>query len=177
MHTNLHLHNHLKDCVLDYGPSHTFWCFSFERLNGILGSFHTNKKAVEPQIMRKFINTQNLQGVQHKANPEVLSLLLKEPKCTSSLSDEDMLNTYCNVFSSSLMPLNSSGIPLLLKLNTNIIMLPPLHEDIFSVDLLKDLNIFYRMIYSDNYEEITPFFVRCGRVTLCKQLIGSTMNS
>lgn len=175
---NLHMHNHLKDCLLDYGPPHTFWCFSFEHLNGMLGSFHTNIKAVEPQNNEKFINAQNLQGVQYNANPQVLSLFLKEP--ASNLIDEDTHSTYCNVFNSSLMPLNSSAIPLLLKFNTDIVMLPPLYEDIFSADLLNDLNLFYRMIYPDiNENDIasTPFFVRCSRVTLCKQLIGSTMNS
>lgn len=43
---NLHLHLHIKECLLDFGPSHSFWCFSFERYNGILGSFHTNMKRI-----------------------------------------------------------------------------------------------------------------------------------
>ena len=38
---NMHLHGHLVDCLLDYGPVYSFWCFSFERYNGILGD-HTN---------------------------------------------------------------------------------------------------------------------------------------
>ena len=28
---------HLKDCLLDYSPVHAFWCFAFERCNGLLG--------------------------------------------------------------------------------------------------------------------------------------------
>lgn len=28
---NMHMHCHLKDCILDYGPLHGFWLFSFER--------------------------------------------------------------------------------------------------------------------------------------------------
>lgn len=28
---NIHLHGYLKECLLDYGPCHAFWCFSFER--------------------------------------------------------------------------------------------------------------------------------------------------
>ena len=28
---NMHLHGHLKKCVIDVGPVHSFWCFSFER--------------------------------------------------------------------------------------------------------------------------------------------------
>ena len=33
---NMHLHCHLKQCLLDYGPVHTFWLFAYERYNGIL---------------------------------------------------------------------------------------------------------------------------------------------
>ena len=34
---NMHLHSHLINCVVDYGPVHNFWLFSFERFNGVLG--------------------------------------------------------------------------------------------------------------------------------------------
>jgi hypothetical protein len=34
---NLHLSLHLAECSFDYGPLYTFWCFSFERMNGVLG--------------------------------------------------------------------------------------------------------------------------------------------
>ena len=43
---NMHLHLHLKDCFMNYGPPHAFWCFAFERFNGILGSYSTNKKSI-----------------------------------------------------------------------------------------------------------------------------------
>ena len=35
---NLHLHCHLKYCVIDYGPASAFWLFLCERLNGVLRS-------------------------------------------------------------------------------------------------------------------------------------------
>ena len=44
---NLHMHLHLRECLLDYGPVFSFWCFSFERYNGILGSFQTNNCTIE----------------------------------------------------------------------------------------------------------------------------------
>ena len=34
---NLHLSLHLNECSYDYGPLYSFWCFSFERMNGKLG--------------------------------------------------------------------------------------------------------------------------------------------
>ncbi len=36
---------------MDFGP-HALWCFAFERFSGILGSYHTNNKAIESQIMK-----------------------------------------------------------------------------------------------------------------------------
>jgi len=53
---NMHLHGHLKECVSDYGPIYNFWCFSFERFNGILSSFKTNNRCIEIQLMRKLLS-------------------------------------------------------------------------------------------------------------------------
>ena len=39
----------IKEVVLDYGPIHEYWCYSFERFNGILGKQPTNNRAIEPQ--------------------------------------------------------------------------------------------------------------------------------
>lgn len=52
---NMHLHCHLKECVIDCGPVHAFWCFSFERFNGILGAMQVNGRSVEVQLMRKLL--------------------------------------------------------------------------------------------------------------------------
>ena len=53
---NMHLHTHLRECVLDYGPVYSFWLFSFERYNGVLGEIGTNQRAVEIQIMQKTLS-------------------------------------------------------------------------------------------------------------------------
>jgi hypothetical protein len=37
---NLHLSLHLTECTHDYGPLYAFWCFSFERMNGVLGKLY-----------------------------------------------------------------------------------------------------------------------------------------
>ena len=54
---NLHLHGHLKECILDFGPVYSFWLFAFERLNGILGSYHTNCHDISLQLMRRFMSS------------------------------------------------------------------------------------------------------------------------
>lgn len=60
---NMHLHAHVKDCVLDFGPISAFWAFSFERFNGILESFSKNWVKPEDQIVRKFL------GLVHHGSP------------------------------------------------------------------------------------------------------------
>ena len=38
---NLHLCLHICECALDYGPLYSFWYFSYERMNSLLGNYHT----------------------------------------------------------------------------------------------------------------------------------------
>ena len=47
-----------KDSLLDYGPVYAFWCFPFERYNGIL-QFPENWISTGLQIMNKFVNYQH----------------------------------------------------------------------------------------------------------------------
>lgn len=56
---NIYLHGHLKDCILDFGPVFSFWLFAFERLNGVLGSYHTNGRDISLQLMRHFTSSAN----------------------------------------------------------------------------------------------------------------------
>ena len=86
---NMHLHGHLKDCILDFGPMDNFWCFSFERYNGILGSFSTNNRSIEVQMMRKLLSENVMTG---QALPEEFSEIFK-PFVTRG-RDEDNTTNY-----------------------------------------------------------------------------------
>jgi hypothetical protein len=58
---NMHLSCHLSDIVLDYGPIYAFWLYPFERYNGIMAATKTNKRNIEPQMLRKFLRDQSVQ--------------------------------------------------------------------------------------------------------------------
>ena len=62
---NMHLHLHIRECVENYGSVYGFWLFSFERYNGLLGSFHTNNREIEVQLMRRFLTMSALDDVQY----------------------------------------------------------------------------------------------------------------
>lgn len=48
---NVHLHMHIKDCILDYGPICSFLLFSFERYNGVLGRLPIYNRHIESLIL------------------------------------------------------------------------------------------------------------------------------
>ena len=100
----MHLHLHLKESFLHFGPPHAFWCFAFERFNGVLGSYYTNNRAIELQLMRRFCREQTVQNLE--IPPEILSILFK---CnTNTPSNEYISNpaTTFQMYSSSFIPPN-----------------------------------------------------------------------
>ena len=74
---NMNLHCHLRDCLASFGPLYTFWCFAFERYNGILGSVHINGKAIESQLMKKFCHEQEANSIHLPSNDQFCALLSK----------------------------------------------------------------------------------------------------
>ena len=60
---NIHLHCHLKNVLLDYGPVHEFWLFYFERYNGFLGNQSTNNREIEVQLMKQFMKNSFVQSI------------------------------------------------------------------------------------------------------------------
>ena len=74
---NMHMHAHLRDCCLDVGPVYSFWCFSFERYNGILEHLQKTWHAPEVQIMEKFtpMQTLNATNVSTLSPPELLTCM------------------------------------------------------------------------------------------------------
>ena len=69
---NMHMHAHLASCVRDYGPLHSFWLFSFERYNGLLGSQPNNNRSIEVQLMSRFLKDNMHLELLHKADTQSL---------------------------------------------------------------------------------------------------------
>ena len=52
---NMHMHAHLRSCIEDYGPIHSFWLYAFERYNGLFEKIPNNNRCIEPQLVQHFI--------------------------------------------------------------------------------------------------------------------------
>ena len=65
---NMHMSLHLKECMLDFGPFSAFWCFPFERYNGILEGFKKSWCGPEKQMFTKFLGMQKAHLWNHRVS-------------------------------------------------------------------------------------------------------------
>lgn len=154
---NLHLHGHLKECYLDYGPSSSFWLFAFERLNGILGSVCTNHRAIEIQLMRKFIsNQQVLEKLNFEGTDCTIKELLHSHQCLKgSLKHEVMAELPL------LLPLSASTCIEYGELNK---LLPTVKEGYLNSDEISSINSLMRSYFGESFIKTLMMYTHSRRL-------------
>ena len=55
MTVNYHMSIHITDSIYELGPPHSFWSYSYERLNGILAGTPNSNRCIEVEVMNRFI--------------------------------------------------------------------------------------------------------------------------
>ena len=60
---NYHMALQFPDIIKDFGPPHSFWCFSFERMNGVLSGLPTSNRYIELELFTKFLQDANIESV------------------------------------------------------------------------------------------------------------------
>ena len=139
---NMHLHMHLNKTLLDFGPAHASWCYAFQRYNDILGSYFSNNRSIEPQIMQRFS--------EHQAIYEDIAFEKFKSILPRNQQQEDRSRTISN----SLFLLHYSNDPLetietfaWTKDMNAILPLPPFFEEIFSTEEADQLSNLYHQLY------------------------------
>ena len=145
---NIHLYMHLRECFLDYSPPHAFWCFSFERYNGILGSYHTNKREIECQFMRNVITQQAVLSLPIAPDKPFHDLLITRYAVTQICSS---ILDFC---SSSEMTLEALLLlkkrletPTMFSNNGIAVLLPPIRMRVFDANDFEQVCMLYRQFY------------------------------
>ena len=77
---NYHMALHIPDMIKDFGPPHSFWCFSFERMNGVLSGLPNSYQHIELELFTKFLK-----------DVDIGSVLPPDPLVTSWPHLEDIL--------------------------------------------------------------------------------------
>ena len=174
---NQHLHMHLKDCFLDYGPSHGFWCFPFERYNGILGGYPTNNKNVEVQLLNKFIRHQSSKRMSMENEWFSHDLHLDSEKAKGSLQ-ETMQCEVINIM--KLAGIHQFDLTMF-ELSANeeyITFVPPKFEKVLSDEEVTQLRHFYQQLYPNTpVQTLSVFYTTSKKIALVNDLIkaGSTI--
>ena len=108
---NMHLHGHIASCIRDYGPVYAFWCFAFERMNGILGSYHTNNRNISIQLANRFLDSKAYAPSKWPAEfrGEYLPLLERFLYSKGSLMQRTVETEFSSGFVTALPPLKESS--------------------------------------------------------------------
>ena len=165
----MHLHLHLSECLLDYGPLYGFWCYSFERYNGTLGKYPTNQKQIEPQLMKKCILDQSLRSHNCLDESPFHNLLPKREQTGGCLlsASPDIVSSIAMLSS----PKISLGVPVTTGLEK---LIPPIKEKVLECHLSDQLKELYTMLYPHHTIEHFSQFYRCSnRASFCDQVLGS----
>jgi len=168
---NMHLHLHLKKTYLDFGPPHTSWCYAFERYNGILGSYITNNKSIEPQIMKKFCQNQTISHLHipfQDINFTFLGSNQPEQISNPTPSTIDLLN-----YASTRLDEISTFA---LTNNVTVLPIPPLCEEIMDAEAADDLKCIYKQLYPSRQVRIMPsVYTKFGQLRMGADVFGSEL--
>lgn len=177
---NMHMHIHLRDCCSDFGSIYGFWCFAFERCNGILGSFQTNNRCVESQIMKKFIFQQQVFKLKFPTEFQDISDLLNlSSQGKGSLKVEEVspaMTIKLNALSHfTLEELHSAySDSLFFSTESGINLLPKVHERVLSLEQVGHMKQLYSLLYPKHK---ISHFSHFYEYSTSANLLGETYNS
>ena len=169
---NMHLHLHLKESSLDYGPIYAFWLFSFERFNGILGAYSTNKRNIEVQLMRKFINQQKVKDLKFPEEyVELYEAVFGSHKQSGSLYHTSSPESMLQLKHMCTAPINQITS---FKITECVKPLHPISKKVLSMNEIKDLEVMYKQLYPTQViESVSHFTLKVNRVMLNNEILGS----
>ena len=179
---NMHLQTHILECIMDYGPVYSFWLFSFERYNGMIADVITNQKAVEIQLMRKFVSdlyvrdivlpqkfVSYFQPVLDKLTNQAVGTLgtsLDEYPCSKKIINTTLL---------SIGPFRESNNWKAIRSDNLYQCCPPQYNGCFTFHLLIHLQDAYKIIFPGvKCDSVSRFFERFASVTWAGEQFGSS---
>ena len=92
---NYHMILHLPDMISDLGPPHTFWCFGYERMNGILAGTPNSNRCIELEVMNRFVMDT---AFSNTCTPNVDISNVPHPLKEFILASDDSLPRYPQTF-------------------------------------------------------------------------------
>ena len=184
---------HIPDLIYDFEPSHGYWCFAYECLNGFLSDIPNNNQNIELQIINKFLQQFSLQVVDTDIDSVTkgeVSMITKCSESESYTSFSDSLLLISNLLkppagglSKFDIHLHEDGFQFQIKLdrgdvlNWSIELLHPSQLRVrVSDEFVVELQEHFRMLYSTDVS-VLPLIDKFGRCLVNGQKFSSEYNS
>ena len=179
---NMHLHLHLKECALDYGPLYSYWCFPFERYNGTLSGYSTNKKDIEKQIVKKFFRSQLIRSLPtppccNHLTPSIQDTHIGDNSIILSTSEFLWLETLQSISKCKCIDFAFPGD----KLHSKLANMKTTTTSLLRLDEQKGLSMMYHNLYGNSisiknvsaYVETATVIMYAGETIRKGQLISA----
>lgn len=173
---NMHLHCHLKDVIIDHGPITAFWCFSFERYNGIMGNVITNNRSLELQLMRRLTVSRFLDDFRTPEHYSELNNVIKQTKDEENVDRPvTTVKQLYNFFAIASIPLSMTSIDW--SGWEDAVTLPP-HYKLTHVndDDLEVLCEVYKVMFADSHispQNLSSTMQKYGSIKIGEDNYGS----
>ena len=169
---NMHLHGHLKECILDVGPLYSFWCFSFERYNGILEKMKKSWHAPEQQLIHKFSNLQTLAATVLPPDLplELVQIFTQAKECETALPDPVISGLVVLKYEHNLMCLPQEICAIKQSFQY---LVPPGREKYMLDNQRQDLSLMYRVIY-ENVVHVPLRYTEFNQIKVFDRIYTST---
>ena len=160
---NMHMSLHLKECVLDFGPLPAFWCFAFERYNGILEDISKSWISPEKQMFLKFSQLQKLQAVSTNIGDsnQFLNLIFnhvnfKTTNIVGSLGQQLVFNDSIKL--QDLQNISGKVDQIDAVKRSHHQLVPPYKEKYFNSIDFEHLTEMYRLLYPSECVEVSHLY-------------------
>ena len=180
---NMHMACHMRDCMLDYGPLSSFWCFSFERYNGTLEGVKKSWNGPEKQMLTKFMDMQYMCTLQKSiatGNKEDFVTLV----CKNNHLFSNHLSSYGSlhelvlhdvIISNQLRSFNCSTCLLDAEEKPYQSLVQPLKEKYFSDAELSNLRQMYAFLYPNcTIESLSHLYYHSKQLIMNNEVFIST---
>lgn len=170
---NIHLHGHLAECLRDYGPVHSTWCFSFERYNGILGGTPNNIRSlqVEKTMINRFIQQMESQSSFCHLLQELDSFF---PASSVGSVHNALINS--DMYIKHLRLLKTTDLPQLIFQNDFVLPTGQMSQHALQTHKILCLTQMYQeVLYDFDLLNVSHLCYRFSRVKVAGKLISSGM--
>lgn len=178
---NYHMSLHIPDMIKDIGPPQSFWCFSYERINGMLSKTPNSKKMIEIEVMNRHLQDYIFCSIpmQKEELPYALRGFVQEddePSLPSAYSTHWIMSILATVpekrFTRQQMIDKGNVVDWPME------MLHPFKKNVkMTPNFQKEVKLFMHGLYGSDFAYVSPRMNKYGRCTVNGQTFSSNFNS